>query len=156
MFKTGILVVSHAVVGLIGFALGIYLLPILIAPSSPTQKELESASSAAVYQGQFRRDLADSDALHWGEGTVNIGAHAVAFRGELAPGPDYQLYFSPKFIETESDFLRLKPSMAHVGPVKTFSDFLVPIPAGIDPSDYAAVIVWCETFGQFITAATYQ
>ena len=26
----------------------------------------------------------------------------------------------------------------------------------IDPRDYNAVIVWCETFGQFITAAKYQ
>jgi hypothetical protein len=25
-----------------------------------------------------------------------------------------------------------------------------------DPSKYAAVSVWCETFGQFITAAQYR
>jgi hypothetical protein len=30
------------------------------------------------------------------------------------------------------------------------------VPAGIDPANYKAVIIWCEAFGQFITAASYQ
>ena len=38
----------------------------------------------------------------------------------------------------------------------TFENFAVSIPDGIDPADYAAVIVWCETFGEFITSASYQ
>jgi hypothetical protein len=32
----------------------------------------------------------------------------------------------------------------------------VPLPPAIDPADYAAVIVWCESFAQFITAAKYN
>jgi hypothetical protein len=32
----------------------------------------------------------------------------------------------------------------------------VPVPAGIDPKAYTTVIVWCESFGQFITAARYR
>jgi hypothetical protein len=40
--------------------------------------------------------------------------------------------------------------------VKTFDNFLVPLPVGVDPARYSAVIVWCETFGQFITAARYR
>ncbi len=46
--------------------------------------------------------------------------------------------------------------MVHVGPVKTFDNFIVPLPAGIDPARYDTVIVWCETFGQFITSARYR
>ena len=61
--------------------------------------------------------------------------------GELAPGPDYKLYLSPKFVETESDFNRLKPSMVRVGDVKTFENFVVNVPASIDPSDFNSVIV---------------
>jgi hypothetical protein len=30
------------------------------------------------------------------------------------------------------------------------------LPAAIDPADYNSVIVWCESFGQFITAARYR
>ena len=46
--------------------------------------------------------------------------------------------------------------MVRVGDVKTFNNFLVPVPAGVDPSDYTTVIVWCERFGEFITAAQYR
>ena len=65
-------------------------------------------------------------------------------------------YLSPTFVETEADFQRLKPSMLRVGDVKTFENFVVTLPAGVDLTKYAAVVVWCETFGEFITAARYQ
>lgn len=151
-----LLTVSHALVGALGFALGIYALPILIAPPGPEPADVERLVAQARFTGEFRRDLADSDALHWGEGTVSIGPDAVALRGSLAPGPDYKLYLSPEFVETEAEFLRLKPRMARVGDVKTFENFVVPVPAAIDPGDYTSVVVWCETFGQFITAAKYR
>ena len=46
--------------------------------------------------------------------------------------------------------------MVRVGDVKTFNNFVVPVPAGVDPAQYAAVVIWCETFSEFITAATYK
>ncbi|RYF53851.1 MAG: hypothetical protein EOO27_25175, partial [Comamonadaceae bacterium] len=147
------LVVSHLIFAALGFALGIYMLPILIAPEAPSGTEVAAQASAARYSGTFRRDLKDSDALHWGEGDVSISATHVALRGELAPGPDYKLYLSPEFVETEADFNRLKATMVRVGDVKTFRNFLVPLPASVDPSRFKAVVVWCETFSQFITAA---
>jgi hypothetical protein len=76
--------------------------------------------------------------------------------GKLAPGPDYKLYLSPAFVETEVEFNQLKKSMVRVGDVKTFENFVVAVPAGIELEKYSAVIVWCETFGQFITAAKYR
>ena len=151
-----ILIVTHALVGLGGFALGIYLLPILIAPSAPEVSEVQAVSESAMFTGTFRRDLQDSDALHWGEGTVSIGPEVITFEGSLSPGPDYKLYLSPEFVETEADFNRLKSDMVRVGDVRTFENFIVPVPASIDPQQYSAVIVWCETFGQFITAADYR
>ncbi len=104
----------------------------------------------------FRRDLEDSDAFHWGEGEVFVGTESIALKGEIAPGPDYKLYLSPVFVETEADFARLKPDMARVGDVKTFENFVVPVPPAIDPAAYNSVVVWCESFGQFITAAQYR
>ena len=154
--KTLLLVASHIIVAAIGFAAGIYALPILIAPAAPTAQEIRAATTQVQYSGTFKRDLKDSDALHWGEGVVSIAPHAVSLAGKLAPGPDYKLYLSPEFVETEADFNRLKASMARVGDVKTFENFVVEIPPGIVPGNYSAVIVWCETFGQFITAAKYK
>ena len=150
------LAASHTLVALAGFALGIYALPLLIAPAPPTATELQAAAKQLQFSGQFKRDLKDSDALHWGEGSVSVGAKAISLEGRLSPGPDYKLYLSPQFVETEADFKRLKPSMVQVGDIKTFENFVVPVPAGIDPAQFTTVIVWCETFGEFITAAQYR
>lgn len=151
-----LLLASHGLIGAVGFAVGIYLLPILIAPAAPSVAEVTAVAQSASYNAEFRRDLKDSDALHWGEGKVSISAGAISHMGKLAPGPDYKLYLSPEFVETEVDFKRLKSRMALVGDVKTFDNFLVKVPPGVSPSNYTTVIVWCETFSQFITSARYR
>jgi hypothetical protein len=87
---------------------------------------------------------------------VSIGPGSIALAGELAPGPDYKLYLSPEFVETEADFLRLKAAMVRAGDVKTFRNFLVALPEAVDPGRYTTVVVWCERFGKFITAAKYR
>lgn len=154
--KTLVLAFTHALTLAIGFALGVYALPILVAPPSPGAAELAAQADGASFRGMFRRDLADSDALHWGEGTVTVGARNIALAGRVAPGPDYKLYLSPEFVETEEAFRRLKPSMVRIGDVRTFENFLVPVAEGVDVARYTTVIVWCERFGQFITAAKYR
>ena len=138
------------------FFLGIYALPILTAPASPTSEETALAASSSAYTGHFRRDLKDSDVLHWGEGTLSVGNKNIVLAGKLAPGPDYKLYLSPEFVETEADFMRLKARMVRVGNVLTFENFIVPVPETIDISSFNTAIVWCESFGQFITAAKYR
>lgn len=150
------LLVSHTAIGALGFALGIYVLPILIAPEAPTESQIEEIASNTQFTGEFRKDLQDSDGFHWGEGRVSIGRKAITLVGELAPGPDYKLYLSKEYLETEADFNRLKSTMVRVGDVKTFENFVVKVPHTIDPSQYNTVIIWCETFGEFITSAKYQ
>jgi len=156
MKKLLLLVVSHGAALALGFALGIYALPILTAPAAPTSSDIATAATQAAYSGQFRRDLKDSDPLHWGEGTVSLSRQHVVLAGKLAPGPDYKLYLSPEFVETEAEFMRLKPRMARVGDVRTFENFVVAVPDSVDIARYNTVIVWCESFSQFITAARYK
>lgn len=67
-----ILTATHILVLSVGFAGGIYLLPILTAPPSPTEVALQNSASEAVYFGRFARDLEGSDLLHWGTGEVRI------------------------------------------------------------------------------------
>lgn len=150
------LIASHGVVAVAGFAAGIYALPILIAPTAPSHSEVTAVESGAIFNGEFRRELPGSDALHWGEGVLSVGADTIAFMGELAPGPDYKLYLSPEYVETEDEFLLWKDRMTVVGDVKTFQNFIVPVSPAIDPSNYTTAIVWCESFGEFITAAQYR
>ena len=76
------LLISHVPALAVGFALGIYALPILIAPEAPSNAQVQAQAGTARYQGQFRRDLKDSDALHWGEGSVSIGARSIAVAAE--------------------------------------------------------------------------
>lgn len=151
-----VFLVTHLVVGVLGFAAGIYALPILIAPTPPTESEVAAMSSQAIFSAEFKKDLEGSDSLHWGEGNVSIGAEFITLMGKLAPGPDYKLYLSPEFVETEAEFERVKNTMIRVGEVKTFENFLVEVSSSVDISKYNTVIVWCETFGEFITSAKYR
>lgn len=156
MKKFLLLLATHAIAAAVGFAGGIYVLPILTAPPSPDAEEVRAASSDALFRGKFRRDLEGSDLLHWGEGDVAVTRKAVSHMGRLAPGPDYKLYLSPKFVETEEQFHRLKDRMVRVGDVKTFTNFVVPLSDAVDPGEYTTVVVWCESFDQFITSAKYR
>lgn len=150
------LAASHLLTLALGFGLGVYLLPILTAPPAPSAQALQTQADQVRWTGVFRRNLKDSDALHWGEGQLAVGPRHISLLGQLAPGPDYKLYLSPEFVETEADFLRLKSQMVRVGDIKTFDNFLITVPEGVDPGRYTSAIVWCETFGQFITAAQYR
>ncbi|WP_439518181.1 DM13 domain-containing protein [Hydrogenophaga sp.] len=156
MKKALLLLASHALVAVAGFAAGVYFLPILIAPPAPEVSEVKALATQARFTGQFRRDLPGSDALHWGEGTVSVGPQSVSLMGRLAPGPDYKLYLSPSFVQTEAEFLPIKDRMLRVGDVKTFENFVVTLPPGVDLAAYNTVVVWCETFKEFISAAQYR
>ena len=151
-----LLSVSHLLFAIAGFAVGIYLLPILTAPVAPSAAEMVAATSKAEYSGQFRRNLKGSDFLHWGEGTVSVGKQFISLQGKIAPGPDYKLYLSPEFVETEMEFNRLKTRMIKIGDVKTFENFIIPVPDFIDPVEFNTVVIWCESFGEFITSASYR
>ena len=131
MKKALILAVTHAAALVIGFAAGIYVLPILIAPEAPSAAAVKTAASDAQYSAQFRRDLRGSDPLHWGEGTVSVGRKAVTLDGRVAPGPDYKLYLAPEFVETKDEFLSLKERALRIGDVKTFENFIVAVPASV-------------------------
>ncbi|RJG47562.1 DM13 domain-containing protein [Motilimonas pumila] len=156
MIRYAILAISHVLTLVVGIGLGIYMLPILIAPKAPSTAEIAKVTAQTEFTASFTRERQDSDALHWGEGKVVLSADAIGFMGELAPGPDYKLYLSPRFVETEADFNALKSQMVRVGDVKTFENFLLPLPQTVALSQYNTVVIWCETFGQFITSGQYR
>ena len=151
-----VLSVSHALVLLAGFALGVYALPILTAPAGPDRAAIDSATAAPLFTARFDHNLKGSDFLHWGEGEVRISRTHVAHIGRLAPGPDYRVYLAPEFVDTKEDFLRIKAQSRQVGEVKTFGGIATRNPSNVDPAAYTTVVVWCETFRQFISAAKYR
>ena len=154
--KWFLLSATHVVALALGFALGVYLLPILTAPPAPDGAELSAKAEGAAYTGTFSRDLRDSDFLHWGEGQVSVSESLIVHQGQLAPGPDYKLYLVPEFVETEAEFEQIKAASLRVGDVKTFNGFVLEVPQGTDLTAYTTVLIWCEAFGEFITAARYR
>ena len=151
-----ILITTHLVMLAIGFAGGIYTLPILTAPRAPDTVALQNIATETLYTGRLERDLKGSDLFHWGEGEFRVSRNRIAHIGRLAPGPDYKLYLAPNFVDTKEAFLLIKDKSIRVGDVKTFNGFIVEVPAGIDVRHYNAVVIWCEAFDQFISAAEYQ
>lgn len=156
MFRLLRFLITHGIALALGFALGIYLLPVLIAPDAPSDTEVVASSQQALFSGEFRKDLPGSDFLHWGEGSFSISRKQVSFMGSLAPGPDYKLYLTRELVLTEQAFLLIKDQSAKIGAIATFENFILELPEKINPADFKAVVIWCETFGEFITAATYQ
>lgn len=156
MKKFIFLLITHLIFATAGFAGGIYVLPILTAPDSPTTKELASAAGKVIYSGTFRRDLPSSDFFHWGEGEVLIGKDFISLAGNLAPGPDYRLYLTPAIVNTAEEFERFKSESIEIGEIKTFRNFIVPVPEGVDLDAYRSVVVWCESFGSLITATAFR
>ena len=150
---------ANLVVGLvIGFGVGVYTLPILIAEDGLSETEIaqittEAQENGNLRSGTFTKTLEGSDAFHWGEGDIYADGNRIWLDGSVSPGPDYRLYLTPEFVETEAAFYEIKDQSAEVGAVKAFANFSLDVPETINPGDYKAVIVWCERFGEFITAA---
>ena len=147
---------THLAALAVGFALGIYLLPVLIAPEGPDKAEIAAAADTAEFRAEFTRELKGSDFLHWGEGAVAVAADKIVHEGKLAPGPDYKLYLTTKFVEDEAQFEAIKADAVRIGDIKTFNGFIIDVPPGADVAAYTTVVVWCETFSEFITAAKYR
>ena len=90
------------------------------------------------------------------EGEVRILRNKIAHIGRLAPGPDYKLYLTPEFVTDEASFLAVKSRSRRVGDIRSFDGFIVDVPPEVNASEYTTVVVWCEAFSQFITAAKYR
>lgn len=86
MRRWAILIITHLVMLAIGFAGGIYTLPILTAPRGPGTAALQMIATEALYSGRLLRSLKGSDLLHWGEGEVRVSRNRIAHIGRLAPG----------------------------------------------------------------------
>lgn len=147
---------SHVFVLILGFGLGIYFLPILTAPKPIEISKIKKYEEKAIYQTEFIKDLKGSDLLHWGEAKVTVSYAKITVNGSIAPGPDYKLYLTDQFVEHEDEFLAIKDQAKYLAEVKTFKNFVIDVPKDIQINNFNTVVIWCESFSEFITAAKYQ
>ena len=144
----------------IGFAAGVYTLPIIIELQSD-REQVANLTPADEFDptGHFDRDSPGSDALHWGEGTVRVSSGKLIFEDNVkfAPGPDYRIYLSKKYADTKSDFAKIKPFAIEIAKLRTFSGPLeFDLPATLNADEYDNVVVWCETFSMYIASARLE
>jgi len=117
---------------------------------------VQALASSAERRGRFVRDLPGSDVLHRGDGTIMMNANKIWLDGTISPNPDYRLYLAPEFVDDGTSFLAIKAKPRQIGAVKTFENFALDLPPAIDLDEYDAVVIWCETFKQFITAVRLE
>lgn len=151
-----ILSTTHVAALILGFGLGVFFFPILTAPPSLGEEALSQAADGARFTAEFEENLRGNDLLHWGTGTISITDTAIVHEGRLSAGPDFRLYLVPEFVEHEDEFAELRDRARLIGEIDRFDGFILDMPADVDLEAYTTVLVWCETFDEFIAAARYR
>ena len=111
--------------------------------------------------GEFNPDAEGSDKVHRGWGSLEIievgGDKKIVFSDDfkVTNGPAYRLYLSKeKNIETEEEFSKVKDDSFQVSSVKQFSGSQIyDIDKNINIDEINSVVIWCESFSEFITSA---
>ncbi|WP_244272023.1 hypothetical protein [Pseudovibrio denitrificans] len=111
MIRFVALLVSHTVVLAVGFALGVYFLPILTAPDSPETAVLEQEAQNAQYTAEFSRDQRGSDFLHWGEGKVSVSPTMIVHQAVLLRGLITRFTWFMSSLSTKMSFCRSKATL---------------------------------------------
>lgn len=137
-----------------GVALGFFLFPFVFPPPVANEQLADSERTRLVASGTFIH--ADpSDPIHWGRGKVSVYDRVVYLENdfEVGPGPAYHVYLVPKASLRKSSDLDGE-MYVDLGGLRAFKGSQrYAIPAGVDLSKYASVIIWCERFGVLISPA---
>ena len=131
-------------------------MPTLIAGPGLNQAVVQALATSAERRGRFVRDLSESDALLWGDGTIRMNANKIWLNGTISPGLDYYLYLAPAFVDDGVGFLAIAAEPRQIGAVKAFENFALDLPPAIALGEYDAVVIWCEASKQFITAVRLE
>ena len=151
--RTAAIVVPLLVVGLpIAWVLGspLFIRSELVEPGPAVGAEASDAVGTLVSSGT----VVGADEFHTGSGRVSIieltpGSHVVRFEDfSVLNGPDLFVYLSP-------DPAGYAPGAVELGTLKaTDGAFNYELPAGLDPTAFGSVVVWCKAFEvQFAHAA---
>ncbi|MEJ1160721.1 DM13 domain-containing protein [Prosthecomicrobium sp. N25] len=123
---------------------------------APAAAPVQSAAPPAVaLAGEFR----NADAGHKGSGRVEIVKTEKGYEVRLAPGfattrgPDLELWLvyhgDPR---KQSDVTKSK--YVSLGRLKSFTgEQTYAVPAGVDPTAFKSVVVWCEDFSVLFASA---
>jgi hypothetical protein len=141
--------------GIAGFALGIFVYPYVFLADIVAAERVEDAGSRRVVaKGRFIH-ANPSDPIHHGKGGVTVYESLVHLESdfEVGPGPKFHVYLVPEKNVTPSTEVA-KTMFVDLGRLKAFKGSQnYPVPAGVDPTQYGSVVVWCEHFSVLISPA---
>ena len=153
--RSALLLLIGALVGVIGgFALGIGIFPYLFPPPEVNEPLVAKSDTDVVARATFIH-ANPADPIHYGQGSATIYADLVRLEPdfEVGPGPKFHVYLVPDADVTPETEVEAT-MFVDLGRLKSFSGSQnYTIPAGLDPTDYGSVVIWCEQFNVLISPA---
>lgn len=137
-----------------GIAVGFFLFPFVFPPPAAFEQLNEADRSPLYATGTFIH-ANPSDPIHYGKGKVSVYQRTVFLEPdfEVGPGPAFHVYLVPK--ANIRDAAAVKDAMfVDLGGLRAFKGSQrYTIPAGVDLTNYASVVIWCERFSVLISPA---
>ena len=150
-----ILVIGGVIGAGVGFTGGIFVYPYIFLDDVVANETLDTTNRQAVADGTFIH-ANPSDPVHYGKGQVTVFPDLVRIENgfEVGPGPKYHVYLvKKKDIKSSGDVKGAE--FKDLGRLRAFRGSQnYQIPGGVNPRDYASVVIWCEAFGALISPAT--
>ena len=149
-----------ALLGILGgAALGIFVYPyVFLADIVATEKLPEKAPGQperkVLARGNFIH-ANPSDPIHYGKGRVTVYESLLHLEPdfEVGPGPKFHVYLVPEAEVVPSTNVA-RTMFVDLGRLKAFKGSQnYEVPAGVDLTKYASVVIWCEQFGVLISPA---
>ena len=137
-----------------GFATGILVFPFLFPPPEVNEPITGKAETDVVARATFIH-ANPADPIHYGRGTATIYPDLLRLEPdfEVGPGPKFHVYLVPE-AEVTPDTEVEATMFVDLGRLKAFTGSQnYAIPAGVSPSDYQSVVIWCEQFNVLISPA---
>jgi hypothetical protein len=116
------------------------------------------AAAAAARVFRFDGNAPGRDPIHWANGTgafVNTAeGWVLRLNGDFrsGPGPNFWIYLNTTAVGEERDF-RADRGRVKLAALRSFEGAQnYRLPAGLDPSHFHTLTIWCETFGVYIAS----
>jgi hypothetical protein len=122
----------------------------------------KDAPAAARKGFRFDESAAGRDPIHWANGSGSFvktdAGWVLRLHGDFkaGPGPNFWIYLNRRAVAEESDF-RADAGRLKLTQLRAFEgaqDYQ--LPAGVDPSDFHTLTIWCETFGAYIASGAIE
>lgn len=148
--------------GPVGFATGIFVYPFWFLTDVAHESLAQGVARTRLAEGSFVH-VNPADPVHWGAGHVALlregDGHTLVHLNddfEVGPGPRFHVYLvDHAMVKSGGDFTA--SAKVDLGRLRAFKGSQIyAVPAEVDPSRYASVVIWCKEFGVLISPAALQ